>query len=371
MKHDRRCFLIGGLCCLPLAVTGSYSLFQALSHKTLARPNTLLLSSVNDHHGQNYAAAVDQSGTMYYQLAIPERAHDSLYNLRKKEAIYFGRSPSTSIYIVDVINRKMSTVLAAHKNRHFCGHGILDKANRYLYVVENDTLVNRGCIGVYDAWDNYKRIDELSSYGVGPHQIALLSDDKTLVVANGGIVKDSNNTIINQDSFTSSLAYINTKEGDLLASYPSQFSGNSLRHLTVDEQDRVFVGAQSHSQYINPLVFSHKGENHLEPFVAEDYIWQGHNNYTASLVVCDDQLVVSSPRGNTLSFWDRQNRQFLTKKAYLDVAGVAVERGVDNPELLVSTGQGMLLTFNEMQVSKRYRAKDIAWDNHLSLAVYL
>lgn len=370
MKQDRRYFLMGGLFCLPLAVTGTYSFFQESSYKTLTSSSALLLSSVSDRRGQNYAAAVDQSGKMYYKLAIPERAHDSLYNTRKKEVIYFGRSPSTSIYIVDVLNKKMSKVLSADKNRHFCGHGVIDKTNRYLYIVENNTLLNQGCIGIYDAWDNYKKIDEISSYGVGPHQIALLSDDKTLVVANGGIVKDRNNTIINQESFISSLAYISAQESKLLASYPSQFSGNSLRHLTVDGQDQVFVGAQSHSQYINPLVFSHKGEDHLEPFIAEDYIWQGHNNYTASLEVCDDKLVVSSPRGNSLSFWDKKNRRFLTKKSYLDVAGITVG-GADSSELLVSTGQGMLLTLNETQLNKRYRAKDIAWDNHLSLAVRL
>ncbi len=369
MQRDRRCFLIGGLFFLPLATAGAYSLFQTAPNNSLPSLSYLLLSSVTDKSGQHYVAALDQAGNIYYQLAIPERAHDSLYNTRKREAIYFGRSPSTSTYIVDVASRTMSTIIPASKDRHFYGHGVIDKTNRYLYVVENNTALNQGCIGIYDAEDNYKKIDEISSYGVGPHQIALLSDAKTLVVANGGVLKDSNNNMINRESFNSSLAYIDSQDGCLFASYPSQFLGNSLRHLTIGKQDQVFVGAQSHSEYINPLVFSHRGEDKLSPFIAEDYIWQGHNNYTASLAVCDDTLVVSSPRGNALSFWDIQNRQFVMKKNYLDVAGIAIHSGVNNSELLVSTGQGMLISINDMQLRQRYRTKNSAWDNHLSLAI--
>ncbi len=368
MKQDRRCFLIGGLFVFPLVATGAYSFFPEPLNKGLPPSSNLLLSSVSDNAGRHYVAALDQLGNIYYQLAIPERAHDSLYNSRKKQAIYFGRSPSKAIYVVDIVNKRISTIVKAKKNRHFYGHGVIDKANRYLYVVENDTTVNQGRIGVYDAEDGYKKIDEINSYGIGPHQIALLSDEKTLVVANGGILKDSNNTITNKDSFSSELTYINTQNASLIASYPSQYAGNSLRHLTVGKQDQVFVGAQSHSQYINPLVFSHKDENNLVPFIAEDYTWQGHNNYTASLVECGDKLIVSSPRGNALSFWNTKDRSFITKKDYLDVAGLAIGSGTNSSELLVSTGQGMIININNMQVSQRYRTKGIAWDNHLSLA---
>jgi hypothetical protein len=35
---------------------------------------------------------------------------------------------------------------------------------------------------------NYKRVGELSTHGVGPHQALLLSDNQTLVVANGGLL---------------------------------------------------------------------------------------------------------------------------------------------------------------------------------------
>jgi hypothetical protein len=42
---------------------------------------------------------------------------------------------------------------------------------------------HEGVIGVYDARANYKRIDEFPTFGIGPHDLALLPDGKTLVVA--------------------------------------------------------------------------------------------------------------------------------------------------------------------------------------------
>ncbi|MGI8724305.1 MAG: DUF1513 domain-containing protein, partial [Methyloceanibacter sp.] len=41
----------------------------------------------------------------------------------------------------------------------------------------------RGIIGVRDATDGYKQIGEFPSYGLEPHDVALLGDGRTLVIA--------------------------------------------------------------------------------------------------------------------------------------------------------------------------------------------
>lgn len=374
MTFNRRNFLVGGLACLPLVSMASYSLLNIDIATSSVTPKHLLLSSVTDSQGRNYLAALNEIGEIYYQLPIPERAHDSLFNSIKNEAIYFGRSPSQSIYVVNVTDKKITTVIKSAANRHFYGHGVIDKTNSYLFVVEKNVLTNKGCIGVYDVNDRYKRIDQIDSYGVGPHQISLLSDNKTIVVANGGLLKDSNKNIINHDSFQSSLAYINSVNGELIDRYPSEFSGNSLRHLTVDNDDQVFIGAQSYSDNINPLIFSHGGEDQLTPFVTEEYIWQIHKNYTASLTVFNNQLIVSSPRGGVLTFWDTKEKRFLSKHNFIDVAGLSMQSNSDVSSLFVTTGQGRVMSINmttdsvSKSASHSYYLKDIAWDNHLSLA---
>lgn len=374
MTLNRRSFLVSGLACLPLVAMGAYSLLGDQIHTSSVTPKYLLLSSVTDRQGRNYLAALNEVGEIYFQLPIPERAHDSLFNSTKNEAIYFGRSPSQSIYVVNVIDKKITIVIESAVNRHFYGHGVIDKTNSYLYVVEKNVITNMGCIGVYDVNDRYKKIDEIDSYGVDPHQISLLSDNKTLVVANGGLLKNRNKNIINYDSFQSSLVYINSVNGTLIDSYSSEFSGNSLRHLTIDNDDRVFIGAQSYSDNINPLIFSHGGEDQLMPFVAEEYIWQIHKRYTASLAVNDNQLIVSSPRGGALTFWDKKEQHFMSKHNYNDVAGLSIQSANDASRLFVTTGQGRVMSVNmatdsvSKSVSHSYRLEDIAWDNHLSLA---
>src|SRR3546814_20260631 len=57
---------------------------------------------------------------------------------------------------------------------------------RWLYACENDYDNARGCIGIYDATAGYRREAELEAYAIGPHEMVLLSDGRTLAVANGG-----------------------------------------------------------------------------------------------------------------------------------------------------------------------------------------
>ena len=45
----------------------------------------------------------------------------------------------------------------------------------------------RGMIGVRDATDGYRQIGEFGAQGMEPHDIALLGDGRTMVIANGGI----------------------------------------------------------------------------------------------------------------------------------------------------------------------------------------
>ena len=56
-----------------------------------------------------------------------------------------------------------------------------------LYATEYDYDNALGVIGVRDATGGYMQIGELDAHGMEPHDIALLSDGRTMVIANGGI----------------------------------------------------------------------------------------------------------------------------------------------------------------------------------------
>jgi hypothetical protein len=51
---------------------------------------------------------------------------------------------------------------------------------------ENNFSKGIGLIGIYDAENKYRRIGDYSSYGLGLHDIAILPEGYTLVIANGG-----------------------------------------------------------------------------------------------------------------------------------------------------------------------------------------
>lgn len=364
MSLSRRQFLVGSI------ATG-VSLFLP-SAQLIAEEQglSLLCSSCGDSQGQNYISGVDVHGHIHFMIPIPERAHDSVYVPRTRQVIFFGRSPSTTFYIVDVDNKALVKTIKADNGRHFYGHGVVNQEGIYLYTVENNYPQGKGCIGIYDMASGYKKIREFDSFGVGPHQLALLSDNKTMVVANGGLFAHPSQPkkIINQYNFNSSIAYIDAENGQLLHQYRSPDSRNSLRHMAIDYQDNVFIGAQSHSDDILPLVYSHSGENTLMPFHADEFIWLAHHHYTGSLTVIDDTLAVTSPRGGIISFWNTGDRSYLSKLNDSDVAGVIANVENNRNIFFASTGQGFLLDIDA--TNNIFRGKHhhpVAWDNHLSL----
>ncbi len=380
--YSRRQFLLGSVAYLSVAQANAYSFIPG---KKL--PTQLLLSACTDNNNEHYIAASTIEGEFYYRIPIPERAHDSLYNVKNHHAVYFGRRPSQNIYIIDVINKSLVKTITASEYRHFYGHGVLDNTMQYLYVTENNYKEGKGCIGVYDVNEGYRKVNEFDSDGIGPHQLLLLPDNKTLVVANGGLLKHPSQSkkILNREGFNSCLSYIDTQTGKLLGRYHCAFPKNSLRHMAVNTEGKIFVGAQSYADDPTiPLVFSHQGENILTPFKAEEFIWQAHQQYTGSLAVNKNTLAVTSPRGNMISFWDINNNIFLSKNNHNDIAGLlayypptteASQSHTIKAQFFASTGQGFVLqmgtsstSFSSGTIIKQNHASEVAWDNHLFLA---
>ena len=69
-----------------------------------------------------------------------------------------------------------------------------------------------------DATDGYKQIGEFPARGMEPHDVALLSDGRTMVIANGGIRThpDSGADELNLPDMKPSLVYVDITTGDLL-----------------------------------------------------------------------------------------------------------------------------------------------------------
>ena len=257
----------------------------------------------------------------------------------------------------------------------------------YVSLIEpNDFNGRRGVIGVYDAANDYRRIGEFSSHGIGPHEIALLSDNETLVVANGGIAThpDLPRVKLNLPTMTPSLCHIDRRDGRLLheSRLDPALHALSIRHLAVSPADTVALAMQREgpAQNLVPLVAVQHGRGRRPPsrsgrlhlLQGPQAVLHAMKHYCGS--VCFDPsgrtIAVSAPRGGCVTFWDVAAGCHLSSARVSDGCGVAP--GARPDEFLASSGRGGVFVVDARSGRARPLAVEFLetgfWDNHLALA---
>ncbi|NIB39901.1 DUF1513 domain-containing protein [Pseudomaricurvus alkylphenolicus] len=334
------------------------------------------LSAFRDHLGQNHIAGLNTDGESLFSIAVPQRAHDSLMLPGAGLALFFARRPGNLIYIVDLARGQWLRSLQAPEGHHFYGHGCVSGGGRYLLTTENHIADGNGHIGVYDINDEFRRVEQLPSHGIGPHQLKSLSDGKTLAIANGGILThpDKGREKLNLDTMQPGLAYVELNSGKLLSQYHPPHHQQSIRHMDITSADEVVVGVQFEGDpdQVVPLAYTHRGEDQLQPLPATDASWRQHRNYIASVCVDADgeRLLLSSPRGGVVSGWDLSKRQLLAIQTQRDGAGIAFN-GVAR-RFLISNGLGQLTAVDQQQLQRQTHHsrfyQNRIWDNHMSFS---
>ena len=280
----------------------------------------------------------------HFDLALPGRGHSFALRPRKHEAVHFARRPGRFALVLDLVQGTVARTVETPDGRHFYGHGVYSPDGRLLYATENDFEAERGVIGVYGAERSYKRLGEHRSHGIGPHEIALLSDGETLVVANGGIATHPNlpRVKLNLPTMAPSLCYVDRRSGALrreLVLDPA-LHRLSIRHLAVGPEDTVAVAMQyegpAHDRV--PLVALQRGGGPLHLLQGPGSVLRAMKNYCGS--VCFDPaggtIAVSAPRGNLVTFWDVGTGRYLSSATVADGCGVAP--GARAGEFLASSG---------------------------------
>ena len=180
---NRRHFLqFSGLALLGAGALGGWTLTQQ-THQPL------LLSARNDAAGRHYAVGFRLDGSQAFSTQVASRCHDISVHPQQPLALFVGRRPGTESYLIDCRDGRLLQTLRTPADRHFYGHAVFHKDGEWLYSTENDTRdPGRGVLGVWRLNNGQlQRHSELSTHGIGPHQLLWLPDGETLVVANGGI----------------------------------------------------------------------------------------------------------------------------------------------------------------------------------------
>ena len=338
----------------------------------------LYLSARADAGGGFRVSGFTADGASLFDLPLPARGHSFAARPGGREAAHFARRPGRFALVVDLTQGAIVRRLETPPERHFYGHGVFSRDARVLYATENDFEGERGVIGIYDAEHGYRRVGEHPSHGIGPHEIALLSDGETLVVANGGIAThpDLPRVKLNLPTMVPSLCHIDRRSGTLIRElrFDPGLHELSIRHLAVGPDDTVALAMQYEgpAHDLVPLVGVQRCGGGLRLLRAPRAVLRRMRNYCGS--VCFDAsgrtIAVSTPRGGLVTFWDVESGRFLSSVRVSDGCGVAP--GAGPADFLASSGQGGVVVIDAQSRVARSLALDgletARWDNHLVAA---
>jgi len=327
------------------------------------------------------AVVADSAGRSLHEIILPGRGHDVVARPGTRDAVVIARRPNTFAIAFDIDGEGAPLSFRTPFNRHFLGHAAFDAEGRLLFASENDFDRGRGVIGVYDAKDRYRRLGEFPSYGIGPHQLVMASDRRTIAVANGGIFThpDSGRAKLNIPTMKPSLAYIDIQSGQLLdrVTMPQGRRRKlSTRHLALLPGDRIAVACQDEGPRndLMSLVGIHTpGTGIIQELTAPDAVMRTMAGYCGAITAdtAGEILAVSAPRGNLVVFWHVTSVEYLGMTFIADGCGVAP--GPRPGTFALTSGGGVFAIHNPKRqrgvAAPATSTPRAPWDNHLTRIV--
>lgn len=351
-----------------LRLTGGLALLTAFEGgpAVAATGSEYFAAAYQSAEGGYGVAVFTADGQLIHDIGLPGRGHDVTLSPRSGHYVAFARRPGTFAVVFDIHSKHPSLTLTSAPGRHFYGHGVFSPDGRLLYTTENDYDAGDGIIGVYNTADDFRRIGEFPSHGVGPHQLALMADGTTLVIANGGIEThpDFGRRKLNLATMQPNIAFMNRDSGDLLdrQSLPADLHQLSLRHLAVAADQTVWIGGQYEGPVTDqpPLIASLRRDGQIDMINQPD-VTAGLKNYIGSVAVSRDgaRVATSAPRGDRVLIWSARDRRLIREIPVAAGCGAApattgfLLSGPTGEILSTDTGAGQ-------QVSGH------RWDNHIS-----
>jgi len=363
---DRRSFLAA---CVALAGTPT-SLRAAIED---GAPGARFLAA-RRHDSRFEAVVLDAQGHDVAALVLPDRGHSFAIDAPRARAVAFGRQPGFYALAFTLPGGAALGALPLPEGRHYFGHGTFSPDGTRLYATENDYEGERGVIGVYDATPGaqWRRLGEFDCGGIGPHEVVMLADGRTLCVANGGLLThpDFGKTPLNLSTMRPSLAYLDSRDGRLLGNItlPPELHQLSIRHLVVDGSGDVWFACQYEGSASEqpPLVGRHRRGAAPELIAGPAGVLRDLRNYLGSIAFDAQRGVIatSSPVGGSVAWWDAASGRSLGSTTRPDGCGVAA---LDGGRFLISDGYGGLVAAGPglRDQPLLQGSPGLSWDNHM------
>lgn len=337
---------------------------QALA---LERSELVFASSVQTASGGYGAVLLGERGELIASIALPDRGHDITISREAGRGVVFARQPGTFAVVFDPAGREAPVTLTSVAGRHFYGHGVFSPDGRLLYATESDFEAAQGVVGIFDATDGYRRIGEFPTYGTGPHEMLLMPDGVTFVVANGGIEThpDFGRAELNIETMDPSVVFIDRRDGRLVGQLrlDAGLHQLSIRHMAIDGRGRVWFGCQyKGAPADSPQLVGYASIDgdisliELPPETLADL-----RNYVGSVAASADgaTIAVSSPEGDLLVAIDVEGKRPVLVETLRNGCGLAA----DGAGFVATSGEGEMIGIAGARRDRQ--SFDFLFDNHV------
>jgi hypothetical protein len=367
MEIDRRGVLTG-----MAGLAGALALDSRVP--ALAGPDApaLYAATRKDIDGGYSAVIFDSLGNDINTVPLPARGHDIAVCRRNGRCVAFARRPGNFAVAFSAGRTEAPVWFTTPPDRHFYGHGVFSPDGRLLLATENDFEAGEGRLGIYNATDGFKRIGEFSAHGIGPHDLALLADGVTLVIANGGIAthpdQGGGREPLNPADMEPSLVYADLRNGDLLEKHalPDEFRKTSIRHLDIGASGRIIIGCQLTGRDLAdlPLILRHRRGGELAAIPVERELAAATRGYISSVAAdrSGELAALTSSKGGLVLFADLMSGRVVGSRRLEDVSGVA--GGPQPGAFLLTSGLGALASEARTGEEPRVLQTRWHWDNH-------
>jgi len=330
----------------------------------LAQTDSVFATAYRHRDGSYGVAVLSEQRQVMFAATLPDRGHDVTFDPVSGRSVVFARQPGTFAVVFDHMGGAEPKTIASVPGRHFFGHGVFSPDGARLYATENDFDNAAGMIGIYDASDGFRRIGEFPTHGVGPHELLLLPDGRTLAVANGGIEThpDFGAAKLNLATMAPSLVFIDRVTGDLKERHalPQELHQLSIRHMDTDAGGAVWFGCQHEGPATERPALLGKARPGAEFTLVgmPDDVLAGFRNYVGSVATNRDAgtVAISSPQGNSYAVLDSSTGKVVSASTLSEVCGLAPDHG----GFRATTGTGAVVDPDGDAVLDGY-----LWDNHL------
>lgn len=349
------------------ALAFSSPLAWALSAR---QANAWIFSAMTGEAGHHHVAGVSPDGRAHFLIDVPERCHGGCLRPETAQAVLFARRPGKRFFVVDGKTQRLVHRVEAGEGFHYYGHGVFDPQGRHLYVTANRIEDSAGLVRVYDAENGYAHLRDMPLTGIGPHELRLMPDGDTLVIALGGIQThpDYDRIKLNLESMDPALVLMDRHSGRLLARHRPSHPQLSCRHLDVGGDGTVIAGYQFQGPEWErqPLVCRLDPQGRFTELSLPEELNASLNQYTASVAISRfaNQALITAPRGNRVVILDIRHGNVIANFALPDAAGARCD---GEGGFLVSSGQGGLYRVSSETPSPvRLANLALRWDNHLT-----